>query len=413
MRSAMKKRLCMILAAALAISLAGCWSRKEPKTLALVNSVIYDLGDNGGYKVTLEVINPAAQGSAKQAGSGKSPNITATGEASSLPEAIRNITQSLEKTIFGGHNKVRFFSERLAKKDIISIIDYLLRDHLTDENPLMVVIKGDEPEQVYSCMLGLSETVGGYLENLSETQPVMTSKSAVVKTIDFVKDYYDEGKQPVAGVVTLVECESKPSKNTSTSGSDSGESQKQDSTEQEYRIVYEGLAAFKDDKLVGYMDGIETRAYNFVTGNIESAVFTIPREDGQTVVIVDKPKADIKTEVNGDQVTVTVNIKTSMRIVQEEGVLDISKADQLKTVEAAFNAQLAEEIMAAIQKAQTEFRSDIFGFGQAVHKQHPEKWKEIKETWDDCFTCAVISVSVESAVDRSGEIKQPFRLEME
>lgn len=406
----MKKGLCMILGVMLCVLLSGCWSRKEPKTLALVNSVIYDLSDTGGYRVTIEVINPSAQGSGRDSGSGKSPNITAISEGNSFPEAIRNISESLDRTIFGGHNKVRFFSERLAQKDIISVMDYLLRDHLTDENPLMVVIRHDDPGQVYSCIIGLSELVGDYLESISKAQPDTTSKSVFVKSLHFIKDYYEEGKQPVTGVLELAECESKPSQNTVTDTKNQQDSQ---SSDKEYRIVYKGLAAFKDEKLVGYMDEIETRAYNFITNNIKRAVISIESESNETVVIVYNPKAEIKTEIENDQVTADIKIKTRMSIIQENSAIDISKMEPLKTVEAAFNKQMAEELTAAIQKAQTDFQSDIFGFGIAVHKQHPKTWKKIKENWDDYFSKAMINVSVESAVDRSGEMKQPFRMEIE
>ncbi len=408
----MKRGFCAIVCIMISISLSGCWSRKEPKTLALVNSSLYDFSDIGDFQVTIEVLNPAALGGINDSGGGKSPNITVISEGGSIPVAIRNASESLERTIFGGHNKVRFFSEKFAETDMISIMDYWTRDHLTDENPLMVVVKGEDPKQVYSCMLGLSDTVGDYLESMSKTQPYTTANSVFVKNLDFIKDYYEEGKQPVAGVVELVECGSKPSNNTATDFRNSQGSQSpQDSSNKEYKIKYEGLAAFKDGKLVGYMEAAETRAYNFVINNVENAAVSISSEDKQTVVTVHNPKAEIKTEINDGQITANVKIKTSMSIVQESGILDISKMDPLKTVEADFDKQMEEEIIATIKKAQTEFHSDIFGFGESVHKQHPEKWKEIKEDWGDYFAGASINVSVESSVDRSGEIKQPFKLE--
>ncbi len=408
----MKKGYCIILCIMISVLLSGCWSRKEPKTLALVNSVIYDIDDTGGFQVTLEVLNPAAEGGIKNSGTGKSPNITAISEGGSVPEAIRNASESLERTIFAGHKKVRFFSEEFAEADMTSVMDYWLRDPLTDENPLMVVIRGEDPEQVYSCMLGLSDTVGDYLESMSKTQPNMTANSVFIKNLDFMKDYYDKGKQPVAGVAELVECESKPSNNTAIDSKNSqGLQSPQSSANKKYRIKYEGLAAFKDDKLVGYMDVVETRAYNFVTNNVKNATVSILSEDRQTVVTVHNPKTEIETEINDGKIAVNVKIRTGISILQEGGTLDISKIGPLKTVEADFDKQMEEEITAAIKKAQTEFQSDIFGFGVSMHKQHPEKWKEIKGSWDDYFAKAEINVSVESSVDRSGEIKQPFTLE--
>lgn len=408
----MKKGFYIVLCIILCASLSGCWSRREPKTIALINSVIYDFSDTGGCQITIEVINPAAQGGTTGDGSGKTPNITAYGQGNSMPEAIRNISESLERTIFAGHIQVRFFSERFAQKDIGSAMDYIMRDYLTDENALIIVIQNGDPGQIYSCMLGLSEHVGDYITALSETQPGITSKSVFVKTLDFVKDYYKEGKQPVAGVVRLVECEAKPSKNTET-GSDNSQDSKsqQGGSDKNYRIIYGGLAAFKDGKLAGYMDEVEARAYNFITNNIDRAVITIGAEDGQTAVIVHNSKAEVKTEIENGQVTVDVKIKTYMDIVQENGSLDINESEILKKIEADYNKQMVEEIAAAIKKAQTEFQSDIFGFGVSMRKQHPQKWKEIKENWDDYFTNATINISVESTVDRLGEFKQSFRWE--
>lgn len=322
--------------------------------------------------------------------SGENHFVTVTGDALSASEAIRNVSVNLERIVFGSHNYVRFVSENLAKKDINPIIDYFLRDFLTNETPLMVVIKGENPEQIYSSMLGLSDTVGDYMERMRKTQSKTISKSVFVNTLDFVKDYYIDGKQPVMGVAELVENESKT----------------QSSSENRYTIQYEGLAAFKDNKLVGYMDGTEARAYNFVTNKVDVAYITIPAGEDVTVVEIEKSNSDINIGIEGDQITIDVKIKIRMRITQDSGLINITK--QSKEIEESFNKQMEEEIEASIKKAQQEFESDIFGFGNSVHIQYPKKWKEIKGNWDDYFSKASVNVKIESTVDRSGNLKEPF-----
>ena len=135
----MKKLICALLCAAILPALTGCFSRREPKTLAIVESAIYDLTEDGQYRVTLEIMNPAAAGGAMGGGGDSSPNITVTGVAASAPEALREVSFQLEKTIFGGHNRVRIFTERFAKQDMFSIMDFFARDHLTDETSMIVV----------------------------------------------------------------------------------------------------------------------------------------------------------------------------------------------------------------------------------------------------------------------------------
>jgi len=374
-----------------------------------VDSIIYDITDDGMYHLTAEVMNPSAIGGVKNSGgsSGKSPSITVTGEALSAPEAIRNMSASLERSLFGGHTVVRFFPEKLAGKDIASITDYFLRDPLTNETPWMVVIKGENPERIYSCVLGLSDMVGEFIEGLSNMQLETTSKSVFVSTLDFAKDYYNDGEQPVMGVVELVECETKPSGNVKTDSQNAG----QGSSEKQYKIVYEGLAAFKDSRLVGYLDGIETRAYNFVTNHIKTAYVTIPSSDGVTVVEIGNSNSKIKANFDDGRAVIDVKVKANLYILQESGLEDITKAGPLHSVEERFNQLLAGEITAAVKKAQQEFQSDIFGFGMSMHIQHPKIWGKIKGNWDDYFSNATINISVESTVGRSGKIKEPFKVE--
>jgi len=394
-------------------TLSGYWNKDEPKELASVNSILYDVLDNGDYRLVIEVLSPLT-GSGENADKiKKMPLDPISGEGASIREALVNLSQSVEKRIFAGHNKVRLFTERFALKGMLPMLEVSSRDRLMDETPLMIVIKGEAPEEVFSASIGLSDMLGDYFENLANQQDFHTSKAMTVTTLDFIKDYYLEGKQPVMGVAELVDKESQSSEST---GSENGNSQEDSNSGSEEEsdskiIVYEGLAAFRDDKLVGYMNGIETRVYNIITRPVHTALLSLISGDEQTVVRINDSKADIKTFLENDQVFIRINIKAELHIVEESGSLDVSKPEPLKTVEARFNELMLNEVAAAISKAQTEFRSDIFGFGRQVNIQHPGRWPDLKENWDEHFSKADIEIIVESSVIRSGQIKKPLAME--
>jgi spore germination protein KC len=80
-------------------------------------------------------------------------------------------------------------------------------------------------------------------------------------------------------------------------------------------------------------------------------------------------------------------------------------------VEEMFNEIIKGEIEATIAKVQNEYHSDIFGFGQMVHAQHPRDWNTMKDGWNDWFDQAVVRVEVQSSIDRAGKIKEPFQME--
>lgn len=402
----LKKRLCVILLILMLLTCTGCWDRVEPQKLAEVNSALYDIRDNGQYRVVYEIVNPTSSGGTGGGGGGgneKSPYTIASGEGDSFREAIGSIMRSTEKNIFGGHNKVRLFTECFAQKEMLSMLEFVARARFMDETSLMIVIKDAVPEDIHFSAVGLSDLMGDYLEDLANEHMRRTSKSVSVTTLDFIKDCYLEGKQPVMGVAELAEGGNKSSGNTVSGGGGDDDAPQ--------IILYEGLAAFKDNRLVGYMNGIEARAYNIVVNTVDASYISVHSGDRQTVMKIDSSKADLKTFLEDDRIIVRVNIKAKLHVVEESGNLDVSKAEPLKTVEARFNELMQSEVEAAIRKAQTEFRSDIFGFGRQVNIQHPDRWPEFKENWDDHFADATVEVTVESSVTRTGQIKEPLALE--
>ncbi len=400
-----KKLLCLFQCMMIVTLMSGCWSRKEPKNLSMVNSVLYDMKENGDRQIVVEIMNPTAQAGSKGAGSEKVSSLTLLIEGTTAPEAIRNQAKFADRILFGGLNRARIFSEKLSKKGVSPILDYLSRDSLTDETPLMVVIQDEDPKSVYTCETGLSDMVGDYLDGLSKTQHKATCESVFITTLTFIKDYYDDGKQPVMGLVKIVESEMESS-DTEQSGSQGA----QNNSKKKKYLKYEGLAAFKDDKLVGYMNGLEARAYNILINDFGRAAVSLPIEDDISVVMIENTKCKIKTKITDQKAEIDVNIQAGLLTIQKMNTIDASESDMIKMVEQAFNKKMEAEIKGAIEKAQQEFKSDIFGFGSFVHMQNPKQWKEIKENWNDFFSKAKINVTVESSVMREGHSKLPFAM---
>lgn len=407
----MKRGLCGILCAALLLTLNGCWSRREPKTLAIISSALYELNEDGTYKTTIEILNPEAEGGPQGGGGDKSPTLTITGEGKSLPEALRMSSTSLERNLFAGQTLVRFYSENLAKKDLLQEQDYLIRDFLTDEKPLMVVVKSENPELLFTSDLGLSDTVGTYIDNLHMTQDNFISTAVFIDTLLFLQDYYLEGKQPVAGVAEIVEDNEISSENADAGGDEkstpkSNEKNNSESGSKKLKIKYEGLAAFKDKKLVGYFDGIEARAYKILENTIGNSVVTLPGEDDIVVLRVDSSKTSLTVDTDNDEnIKLDADIKMDISIIHAGTAIDVYSFEILKDVENRFNKQIVDEVYDAIKKAQTEFKSDIFGFGTAMHRRSPKKWKKYKDNWDEHFTKADVEINVESSIKRSGLVK--------
>jgi spore germination protein KC len=406
----MKKIFYIVIYILIIFSLTGCWDRREPKSLAIANSIIYDIKDDGTYKIIVEIMNPisssgGAGGGGSTSGGNKSSSITVVGEAKSPAEAIRNITSGLDKSLFAGHNNARIFSEKIAKKGITTVLDFILRDHLTDETPLMLVVKGEKPDLIYSSSIGLSNMFGDYIKNLNDSQNNSTSKSVFISMLDFVKDYYAEGKEPVMGLAEIVECNTEPSGNTIEPQQPSIDSKK-------YKIKYEGLAVFKEDKLLGYLNGEEARVYGMIVNDLKVAHYTINYNDNATVIRIDHSGSNIKTKIDNGKIIIDVKIKNTVELSQEGDTTDITRLEELKKIEKVIDEQIKNDLLATIKKVQTEFASDIFGFGMYMHIQNTKEWEKFKDNWNELFSKATINVEVSTCINRAGEVREPFKLEV-
>ena len=368
--------------------LSGCWDKKEPKELAIITSSLVDVTDTG-YKGYLDLLQP------KNKSSDESPSLVYAIEGKTIAEAVRNVTKSIDRAPYGSEIQATFFSEAYARKGIKDYLTYLMRDNYADERPLIMIIKGTNPSLIYNSEIGLSKNVGAFIQSLSRVQTGTTSFSVFNNALDISKDYYNPGKQPVAGVVEIVP-------NPTYLENDGGYAGKSVRTKENMAVV-QGLAVFKDDKLVDFMDNIETRAFNFLTNKSVKALVSAELEGAYITGTFENAKSDIKISFVDNIVHVDVKVKAKMSLIQIEAPLDPKDMQINKKIETAVNDLVKTEILQTIQKVQT-LKTDIFGFGNYCHAQCPENWKNIKEQWDDqYFANAVISVQVNTIVDRNGE----------
>lgn len=422
----MKKVLLCVFCIGIALSLSGCWDAREPKDLLMMNSILYDVTEDSKASISMEIMNPSAQS--------KSENtIIIETEGKTYSETLRQEAKSTNKLLFAGFNRVRFFSEKLAKQGLNSILDYFARDYITDQGPLMIVVQGDEPQRIYQCDTGLSDMMGNNLKSMSFTQPKNINESVFTNGLEFAKAYYEEGIQPVMGLVKIMsdgkmavvpptEQPSSPSSGGSltnsgggggsASGSGQGASQNTAGNQVQYYIRYEGLAAFKDVYLVGFMNGEEARAYNIVRKRFTVGVQAVKVGDGYITGQIGKAKVKIKTSLKDKKWQFDIKVKAGIYILQvDDPSLDLLQADVIRQIEQKFNLVLKDQITASVNKAQKEFISDIFGFGVYVHRQHPQEWEKIKQDWDNLFAEAKVNVVVTTTIDKEGAFKQPYTTE--
>lgn len=391
-----KKRtiIYFIIIGILIFALSGNWSRKEPKHLAVGTSYLYDIDEQGDYEITVEYLD-VPSGGMSTGGNEKFFLMKHKGKTPSL--TVRDPEMVIEKEFFGSHNRVRFFSEKLAKQGVIDIFDFFSRGYITDERPHLFVVKNEDPSLIYQADKGFSSRVGDLVKEMADNRKESALNCVFIPTINFMTDYYKEGKQCVMGVIEV-----KP--NPVSSEEESGENKPM-----KYYLSFEGMAVFKEDKLIGYVGKEETLAYRIIAEKIEDAVFLFSVEGKDVTAVSRKIDTKIKTEIKDGKPIIKITVNNLLMISQNNSKYCVCDKDELKIIEAAMDEDLSKRLKNSIAKIQTEFKSDIYGFGSYLHMQRPKEWRAIKDKWDEeYFPKAEIIVIVKNSIDYDGQTLEKF-----
>jgi spore germination protein KC len=175
-----------------------------------------------------------------------------------------------------------------------------------------------------------------------------------------------------------------------------------------------GAAVFKQDKLVGFLEGEETKAMLFVKDRIKGGILVV-EEPGQNAGVklsleILKNKSKLKPRYADGKITIEIETRTEAALDENEGRRNYIEETEVRELQNAAQAQLEGSIQSVVKKVQEEYGCDIFGFGKAVRLAMPELWKqELEAKWDDLFKTVQVEVHSEVNINntayQSGAVK--------
>lgn len=394
-----KKAAVLMLILFVASLLAGCWNRKELNELGIAVAAGVDMEEGGRYRLTVQVVDPGQVAAQKGAGGG-APATLYTSEGDTIFEAARRITQISPRKIYFSHLRLFLIGESLAQRGIGQMLDLLSRDHEFRTDFYLVVTKGTTALETLKIMTPLEPVPANKLFSSLETSEDNWSPSLSVTLDELIDDLTSQGKHPVLTGLMIA--------------GDPQKGQTKKNIANIYtptQLQYSGMAVFKKDKLIGWLDEKESRGYHQIHGGVKSSVVFIPcPEGGKVAVEYIRGKTNVKGKVIQGQprIDIQVEIEGNIGAIGCKN-LDITDTATIAELEKKVEARIIDFIENTIDKAQTEYKVDIFGFGEAVRRADPKAWKTMKNNWDEeYFTRLPVDIRADFIIRRIGTISDSF-----
>lgn len=378
--------------AALCVSLGlltGCWGAPALDRQGLVSILGIDAAPQG-YRVTVDMVNatglPPPTGG--QGGSSPNPVLVRTTAAETVPQALGRIAATTQMSLDLTHLQVVVVSEEAARRGLGVPLEFLDRSGESTVTAWLFVVRAGTAEGLLEASksvppqpgLALLET-GHYSLTRADTYPN--------RLLDFLVRMSMAGDNYVTAGLTV---------------DHRGGNGQQDS----FRM--RGIALFRGERLVGWMDEYAALGWLLLTGHGMRQTVAIPSPLGTFAVelLQSRRSVALETGPHGPWIRVVVRVKGRLVTEPPKG-LDLSATP--RSIQYA-ESEAARKLLSDTELALVEGRragTDVFGFGQEVRVFDPQLWHRESETWDEKgFAALPVQVEVRYVMALPGNTLCPL-----
>ncbi|MDR0696877.1 MAG: Ger(x)C family spore germination C-terminal domain-containing protein [Christensenellaceae bacterium] len=370
----------------------GCTGGVEPRNIAITNSALYDLDGNGNYHVLLEIIDltNSGDGRSDEQSNYKRNSIIKRGDGATLAQAITSISDQIDKTLFGTHNRVRIITDRMAKNKqaMQEFVDFMIRNDEFDERPWLFIINHEDIEKLFTVFVGLESLIGEYIDGVVKTRKLNSGCGVFVETLKYIIDSMEIGQDAVAGRISIIQ------------------SDDEDQNGRKFEISFDGLSAFKDNKFMNYLTADDALAYNILNNYLKRSRLNLRNSDLKATAELTNVNTKILVKENNGSMRIDINISGKLRIAELEifNETNISSKKLKVEIENTFEEMVKTMIEKTLFKARDEINSDIIGFGRRMRMLNPAVYDLLFANTDYLSLMVFNSINIDLSIANLGDL---------
>jgi spore germination protein KC len=396
----MKKILSFFIMVLLLISLlTACWSRKELNEIAIVTAMGIDKTKDG-YMVSVQIVNPAEIAGKTATGRTEVIRFMKTGDT--IFDAMRRLSTDVPRRIYVAHLRQVVFGEELAKEGIGKVLDVLSRHHEMRSDFFLTVAKGSKASDILNVQTVLEKNPATKISSTLETSDKQWAPTKTVTIDELITSIVSKGKEPV---LTGIYVYGNPEYGSSFTNAQN--------VSPKTGVKMDSIGVFKRDKLIGWLNQEESKGFTYITDDIQRTAVTFPCEDGKITIATIRSKTNVKGKMDKGKPKIAINVTSEGNVGEVACKFDLSKPKKIEELNKKYKNEIKEKIEAAIKTVQEEYQSDIFGFGEVMHRAEPKAWKVLQKNWDQEFAKLEVTVNVKAEIRRLGTITESFQKEIE
>lgn len=410
----MRRNIILLILLSLFTSMfTGCYDAKGTDEFAYVIAIGIDRGVSDKWRLTFQfpLMNTGSEGGTYTKTGGNVMNYsTVTIDAASFFDGVNLMNTSVSRPFNFMHTKYLIFSKELAESGKIGdFVAPMTRYREIRRNIEVIISNGSAQNFIkkskpfigtllsknYEDMINESDDTGYYprsnLYNLynqlksSYSQPLL-----VLGNVNEGKNFIEDGQKGIEDFKIPGQYYA-------------GEVPRQGGN----KIELLGCALMDGNKMVGQLNGFETRCMLIAKGDFKRGSFTIKDPESQEHIIpidirlIKRSKVNVNFQEGKPNINLKVFLEGNILAIQSN--LNYEDPKLILILEEALTQQIKKGIDSTIKKCK-ELNCDVFGFGESAVRQFwtIEDWE--KYNWNGHFKNATINTEIDFKIARTGTI---------
>lgn len=362
-----------------AFGLTGCWDAREIDRRAFIFVMGIDLKENGLYRVSaIAVRGGSSQNSSAGAATGneaaKMPALVAQGRT--VAETMDALAGNSGRSIDWGNLRSIILGEALSQKGVNEIVRTALADPRTPADVILFQARGPAEAIVRSEPRGEAH-LQALLDHYRSKRSPETPAQYFVPAWQFRSNINNPGQDAYLGVIALREGATK----SELSG-----------TEDAPQPILSGIAAFKGDRLSGFLSEDQVAVFSWMSGKAGGLVVVSNPQVPDQLITVRIISLRRGLAVSNSKPTVL-----SINILAAGAINGTDNSTELASLTAA---QMKKQITATALFIQEKLAADLLGFGELARRTAPFEWQPA--IWENQWNQAIWNVTVKVALQAQG-----------
>lgn len=380
------------------LAFSNSYNALSIENLAYVLAIGIDTSSDNKLKVSFQfsTASPASESGSSE----KASTFVNTVTASSLSNAINLVNGYLGKQINLSHCKVIIFSEKIALQGISDEIYTLINDTQIRPSANIVISKCDAKYYIEQTKPELENLISKYYEVFASSSKYTgyMPNTTIGKFFDSLictscEPYailggVNEGNPNNKGIVDSQKDYEIKANQSSISGENGAENI--------------GVAVFKEDKLVGELNALETICLLNVTNNLDQFLVSVPDPANNNhyidIYLTPLSNADIKVNTNSGSPYIKVNCRFSGRIYSMSENSKYLSPEALDAISNSCSSYLESIFTDYLYRTSKDLQSDISGFGKYALKNFFTTKESTNYDWRKSYKDAFFDVKIDTSI---------------